>query len=92
MPGAGTFFGPLLPANRDIIVLDQRGVGYSEPALECPGFVKVYLDLMDKEVEGERLTLDQALDKRVEALTACAADLRQSPISPPTIPPRTRTT
>ena len=77
MPGAESFFGPLFPANRDIILLDQRGVGYSEPALECPGFVEVYLDLMDKEVEGEQLTLDQVLDKRVEALTACAADLRQ---------------
>jgi pimeloyl-ACP methyl ester carboxylesterase len=26
-------------ATRDLIVFDQRGVGYAEPSLDCPGFV-----------------------------------------------------
>ena len=29
------FFGPLV-ANRDVVIFDQRGVGQSRPALECP--------------------------------------------------------
>ncbi len=33
---------------RDIIVFDQRGVGQSEPALECPEFVQAILDNMDE--------------------------------------------
>ncbi len=30
-----SYFKSILP-NRDLIVFDQRGVGYSQPALECP--------------------------------------------------------
>jgi pimeloyl-ACP methyl ester carboxylesterase len=78
MPGAESFFSPLFAANRDIIIIDQRGVGYSEPALECPSFSELYLDLMDKEVDGQRLTVEQVLDYRVEALTECAAELSQT--------------
>ncbi len=38
---------PLHP-NRDLIFFDQRGVGLSEPALECPEFVQVMFDLLDE--------------------------------------------
>ncbi len=39
---------PLHP-NRDLIIFDQRGVGLSEPALECPAFVPVMLDALNEE-------------------------------------------
>lgn len=38
---------PLHP-NRDLIIFDQRGVGLSEPALECPEFVQAMLDNLDE--------------------------------------------
>jgi pimeloyl-ACP methyl ester carboxylesterase len=47
--------GPLLAqvlapfhANRDFIVFDQRGVGLSEPALECPEFLQALFDTLDE--------------------------------------------
>jgi len=38
---------PLHP-NRDLIVFDQRGVGFYEPALECPEFVGVMFDVLNE--------------------------------------------
>jgi pimeloyl-ACP methyl ester carboxylesterase len=32
----GILFGGLTPAGRDIVVFDQRGVGLSQPVLDCP--------------------------------------------------------
>jgi len=34
--------------NRDLILFDQRGVGLSEPALECPELVQATFDLLDE--------------------------------------------
>jgi pimeloyl-ACP methyl ester carboxylesterase len=49
--------GPLL-ASRDLILLDQRGTGYSEPALECP------------EIDPSE-TDPQVVFRRVGSLVAC---------------------
>ena len=38
----------LFATHRDIILFDQRGVGLSEPALECPESTQAYLDLLDE--------------------------------------------
>jgi pimeloyl-ACP methyl ester carboxylesterase len=38
---------PIHP-NRDLVIFDQRGVGLSEPALECPEFMQAMLDLLDE--------------------------------------------
>lgn len=38
---------PLHP-NRDLIIYDQRGVGESEPSLECPEFFQAMLDNLDE--------------------------------------------
>jgi len=35
-------------ADRDLIFFDQRGVGSSEPALECPELVKALYDILDE--------------------------------------------
>ena len=56
VPNFTASFGSMFAANRDIIVFDQRGVGYSQPALDCPDFTPRYLDLLDFEVNGDRLT------------------------------------
>jgi len=69
------YFGPIFAANRDIILFDQRGVGFSEPALDCPALTELYLDLLDFEADGELLTAQEILDRKVEAFMACAEDL-----------------
>jgi len=40
-------FGPIR-TNRDFIIFDQRGVGLSEPALECPEWEQELYDLLDE--------------------------------------------
>jgi len=55
--------------NRDLIIFDQRGVGLSEPALECPDWVQAQYEILDEAdpfVSGE-ITFD--------ALLACRDDL-----------------
>jgi len=74
-PNFDAYFGPIFAANRDIILFDQRGVGFSEPALDCPAFTELYLDLLDFEVDGELLTAQEVLDRKVEAFMACAEGL-----------------
>ena len=46
-PSLAPVLAPLHP-NRDLIVFDQRGVGLSEPALECPEFLEAQFDLLDE--------------------------------------------
>jgi pimeloyl-ACP methyl ester carboxylesterase len=37
-----------LNAERDLVFFDQRGVGKSQPALECPEFVNALFDILDE--------------------------------------------
>lgn len=51
----------LLPGNRDIVLFDQRGTLYSEPALTCPEFFDLTIKTLDQDLsdeEGLRLSLD----------------------------------
>jgi pimeloyl-ACP methyl ester carboxylesterase len=53
-------FAPYL-ANRDLIIFDQRGTGYSEPSLDCPEYKELSLELLDQVLpleEEERLFLE----------------------------------
>ena len=43
----GPTLAPIHP-NRDLIIFDQRGVGLSEPALECPEFLEAMYDILDE--------------------------------------------
>jgi pimeloyl-ACP methyl ester carboxylesterase len=45
--GLAQVLAPIHP-NRDLIIFDQRGVGLSEPALECPEFLQALLDNLDE--------------------------------------------
>jgi ABC-type multidrug transport system ATPase subunit/pimeloyl-ACP methyl ester carboxylesterase len=63
-PAMAQLLAPIHP-NRDLIVFDQRGVGLSEPALECPEFMQALLDLMDEPDP------DVALQTQFDALMAC---------------------
>lgn len=58
-------FDPFIE-DRDLILIDQRGTGFSEPNLSCPEENQLTLDLLDKVLTDEEET---ALE--TEALTTC---------------------
>jgi pimeloyl-ACP methyl ester carboxylesterase len=68
-------FESLLSAKRDLILFDQRGIGLSEPALDCPDMVDLIRDLLDSEIDGQHLTDEEATDLILDALAGCRADL-----------------
>ncbi len=59
-------FAPFL-ANRDLILLDQRGVGYSEPALDCHELL---------ELAYETAPEDLPVDELAKLTTAAASECR----------------
>ena len=54
-----------LHPNRDLVIFDQRGVGLSEPALECPEWEQMQFEILD---EADPAV---ALQTTYEALMAC---------------------
>ena len=41
---------------RDLILLDQRGVGHSEPRLECPDYPRLQVALLDRNLDPDSRT------------------------------------
>ena len=66
-------------ANRDMIFFDQRGVGYSEPSLECTETRELTFDVIDEDLPaGEYLSLElDALTRCRQRLLAGGIDLAQ---------------
>jgi pimeloyl-ACP methyl ester carboxylesterase len=69
-------FEPAFAANRDLIFFDQRGVGRSDPALDCPDLIKLGLELLDNERDGRELSVEEIYKLSLETLLACAENLR----------------
>jgi pimeloyl-ACP methyl ester carboxylesterase len=59
-----SYLAPLHP-DRDLIVFDQRGVGLSEPALECPDWEQTQYEVLDEP------DAEAALQTTFEALMLC---------------------
>lgn len=53
-------------ANREFIMFDQRGTGYSQPSLACPEYTQLGLDLLEEDISAE-----EALALGQETLLAC---------------------
>ncbi|HNS53125.1 MAG TPA: alpha/beta hydrolase [Anaerolineae bacterium] len=68
-------FEPILKANRDLVVFDQRGVGLSQPALDCPGLRALGLELLDEEIDGRPVSEEEALTMVRDAALECRQDL-----------------
>jgi len=63
VPISDPWFAPFL-ADRDFIMFDQRGTGYSEPALTCPEFVDLSYNTLDQDLriqEDRKRTIETAL-------------------------------
>lgn len=87
-PGGGVIqffsfgeYGPyaeFTSTNRDVIVLDQRGNGLSEPVLNCPELASVMMDNLDLEVNGEQITRSEAQQRELEAGIVCSQTLSET--------------
>ena len=53
-------------ANRDFVVFDQRGTGYSRPRLDCPERVEIAPELL-----GGRLSVEESRQAVIEAFRRC---------------------
>ena len=62
---------------RDLIVFDQRGIGVSRPALDCPEYDRLARDLLDREVAGQTISDSQIPDMLLENIAACRDTLSQ---------------
>ncbi len=62
-------FGPFL-AERDVIIFDQRGVGYSMPSLDCPELRDLQIELLD-----DALAAEEYNDAEAPAVAACQSRL-----------------
>jgi pimeloyl-ACP methyl ester carboxylesterase len=70
-------FTPWFETNRDVIVIDERGVGLSEPALNCPDFVTGLNDLFDYTLDGQQMTNREAQEYTLGLLLECGEEWSQ---------------
>jgi pimeloyl-ACP methyl ester carboxylesterase len=68
-------YAPMLATHRDLILFDQRGVGFSEPALDCTDARELGLELLDNEIGGRQLGDDETKALFDDAYRACAQEL-----------------
>jgi pimeloyl-ACP methyl ester carboxylesterase len=53
-------------SKRDVVVFDQRGIGYSEPSMDCPEVSEEFHETLD-----ENLSADELVQGKVRANLAC---------------------
>lgn len=66
---------PVFATGRDLVVFDQRGVGLSRPALDCPTYDDLALELIDREVGGRSVSDDEVAELVMGALRTCRDEL-----------------
>ncbi|MGW8251738.1 MAG: alpha/beta fold hydrolase, partial [Anaerolineales bacterium] len=66
---------PVFAGGRDLILLDQRGVGLSIPALDCPRYDELVLDFLDRRVSEQPVDDQQMSRLLLESLGECRDDL-----------------
>ena len=83
-PGYGLFIAYVLSflfedifAQRDLIIIDQRGTGFSKPALDCPELNSL------STLVNVNLSLQEANDLLVEASNNCANKVKTSGVNLP---------
>ncbi len=72
-----SYFKPFTDAGFDIIMIDQRGVGYSKPTLDCPSEDQLFYDLLDNEIDGKTYNEQEMNELTIAAMSECAVDLNQ---------------
>lgn len=69
------WFGAFV-AQRDVILFDQRGTGYSEPALDCPELVRAGYDMLPLNISRA-----EAAARNLAALQACRERLTREGVN-----------
>lgn len=77
VPDYGANVGVAESSGRELILLDQRGVGHSEPSLTCPEVDKIAGDLVAHPLSSDAVR--SAID---EAVSACRARLAAAGVHP----------
>ncbi|MEO8606314.1 MAG: alpha/beta fold hydrolase [Chloroflexota bacterium] len=67
-----SLFAPFIN-DRDVIAFDQRGVGLSQPALDCQELTDLTYQTL-----AERITIDESVNLATNAITACGTRLRDA--------------
>jgi pimeloyl-ACP methyl ester carboxylesterase len=62
---------PVFATGRDLVLFDQRGVGISRPALDCPGLDELSRDLLDRQVDGQEVDQEQVTTLLLESIGDC---------------------
>jgi pimeloyl-ACP methyl ester carboxylesterase len=62
---------PAFSTGRDLIVFDQRGVGVSRPALDCPGYDRLALNLLNRNQENQSIDEDEISALILDELSSC---------------------
>ena len=75
--GAEALTEPVFASGRDLVMFDQRGIGLSRPALDCPEFEQLAVDLLDYQVNGRYVVSDEIFDLFEQSLITCNEELRQ---------------
>lgn len=68
---------PVFATGRALVLFDQRGIGLSQPALDCQEFDELHQDLLDRQREGHSLTEEQAASLVLASLRACRDRIAQ---------------
>jgi pimeloyl-ACP methyl ester carboxylesterase len=76
--GLHSTFEAILQSGRDLVLFDQRGVGRSRPALDCPEIVDLSRDLADRRIDGRAVTKEEVQDILVGAFVECGRQLSQT--------------
>ncbi len=69
---------PVFTTGRSLIVFDQRGIGLSQPALDCQEFTELSQELLDRQLEGQSISEEEVTKLTFESLEACRDRLVQS--------------
>ena len=67
-------FEPLFATNRDIIIFDQRGIGYSRPSLDCDTYRRAETNLLDFRLDEGNLSRAE-IDSYLSDLLVTCGDL-----------------
>jgi pimeloyl-ACP methyl ester carboxylesterase len=73
----GAFTDLVFPTGRDLVLFDQRGVGLSRPALDCPGFYELSRELLDGQIDGRPVSKEEISARAWQEVLNCQQTLAQ---------------
>ncbi len=69
---------PVFATGRSLIVFDQRGIGLSQPALDCPEFNDLNQELLDRQLAGHSVSEEEVTALVLESVKNCRDRLAEN--------------